>query len=80
MNRLIGVFVVGLVIRPFTSKSLRVVGLDPNKHLKHVNALFEAGELVPVVDRVFRFSDLAAALGYYGSKEFVGKVVIAFDS
>lgn len=80
MNRLLAIFVVGLAIRPFTHKSLRVVGLKPNKHLGYMNELFEAGELVPVVDRVFPFSDLAAGLEYYGSKEFVGKVVIAFDT
>lgn len=80
MNRVFEILVVGLAIRPFTRKSLRVLGLRPNKHLGYVNELFEAGELVPVVDRVFRFSDLAAALEFYGSKEFVGKVVIALDT
>lgn len=80
MNRLFAIFVVGLAIRPFTRKSLRVIGLKPNKYLVYMNELFEAGELVPVVDRVFRFSDLAAALDFYGSKEFIGKVVITFDS
>lgn len=80
VNRLFEVFVVGLAIRPFTRKSLRVLGLKPNEHLGYMNELFESGELVPVVDRVFRFSDLAAALDFYGSKEFVGKVVIAFDT
>jgi NADPH:quinone reductase-like Zn-dependent oxidoreductase len=80
MNRLFAIFTVGLAIRPLTRKSLRVVGLQPNKHLGYMNELFEAGELEPVIDRVFRFGDLAAALDFYGSKEFIGKVVVAFDT
>jgi len=79
MNRLFAVLVVGLAIRPFARKSLRVVALDANKHLGYMNELFEAGKFEPVIDRVFNFSDLAAALDYYGSKKFVGKVLVAFD-
>lgn len=80
MHRLLAIFAVGLAIRPLTRKSLRVLGLEPNKHLGYMNELFEAGQLVPVIDHVFPFSDLAAGLEFYGSKEFIGKVVIAFDT
>jgi len=80
MNRLFAVFFVGLAIRPFTRKSLSVIGLDTNKHLGYLNELFEAGQFKPVVDRVFHFSDLAQALDYYGSKKFVGKIVLTFDA
>ena len=37
---------------------------------------FADGRIVPVVDRVFAFDDLAAAHAYFDSGEFVGKVVV----
>jgi len=37
---------------------------------------FADGRIVPVVDRVFAFEDLAAAHAYFDSGAFIGKVVV----
>jgi len=41
--------------------------------------LFEAGKLIPVIDRRFQLSELAEALKYYGDGHAVGKVVITLE-
>jgi NADPH:quinone reductase-like Zn-dependent oxidoreductase len=38
---------------------------------------FADGRIVPVVDRVFPFADLAAAHAYFESNAMVGKVVLS---
>ncbi|MCW4014437.1 MAG: NAD(P)-dependent alcohol dehydrogenase [Candidatus Bathyarchaeota archaeon] len=41
--------------------------------------LYEAGKLVPVIDRVFPFSETAEALRYYGEGKARGKIVISIE-
>jgi NADPH:quinone reductase-like Zn-dependent oxidoreductase len=64
----------------FGGKAGRKMGLlihKPNKmDLQYLTRLFEAGKLVPVIDRSFRLSEMADAFRYYGEDLAQGKVVI----
>lgn len=69
-----------LVFRPIISrlygKSVRIVALKPNKDLAHMNELFAAGKLLPVLEAPYSFADLPAALRFFGSGDHKGKVIV----
>lgn len=74
--RLAQIFALGPALRRVTGMELRVVLLRPNKDLALVNELFEAGKLVPVIDRVYELKDVPEALRRFGTGDHKGKVVV----
>ena len=47
-----------------------------NKGMSFMKELFEAGKVVPVIDRRYPLNEIAEALRYYGEGQVQGKVVI----
>ena len=58
--------------------SLVVTKLDKDDFV-HLIELFEAGKVVPVIDRSYPLSEVAEALRYYGEGHARGKVVITVE-
>ena len=77
--RLLQTAMLGPLISRVSGKHVRVVGLKPNKDLAYVNQLFEAGELAPVIDRLYAFSDVADAFRRFGAADHTGKIVITIQ-
>ena len=77
--RLFQAFVLGRLISKTHNKHIRVVALKPNKDLAFVNAQFEAGHLVPIIDGPYKLEDTAKALHRFASAEHLGKIVITVD-
>ena len=77
--RLFQAFVLGRLISKTHNKHIRVVALKPNKDLAFVNAEFEAGRLVPIIDGPYKLEDTAKALHRFASAEHLGKIVITVD-
>jgi len=50
-----------------------------NKGLAFMKELFEAGKVVPVIDRRYPLSEVAEALQYFGEGHAQGKVVITLE-
>jgi len=78
------VFFLGPLItmtqRLFRGKAGKKMGIlmhkPNNKDLDSLIELFEAGKVVPIIDRTFPLSELAEAFRYYGEGLSLGKVVI----
>jgi NADPH:quinone reductase-like Zn-dependent oxidoreductase len=72
------VFLIALTAPLITrSKKLVILAHKPNsKDLIFMNNLFEAGKVVPVIDRRYPLSEVAEALRYFGKGHVQGKVVI----
>jgi NADPH:quinone reductase-like Zn-dependent oxidoreductase len=66
-------------IAMISKKNLRLVILEPNKHLSYLNELFEAGKVEPVIDRRYPLSGVAEALRYFGEGNHKGKIVISVE-
>ena len=47
-----------------------------NKDLAYMNELFEAGKLVPVIDRRYRLADVPEAFRFFGAGGHKGKIII----
>ena len=58
------------------SKKMGLVLHKPNKDLAFMIELFEAGKVVPVIDRRCRLNEVPEALRYFGEGHARGKVVI----
>lgn len=73
----------GLVFWPWiamtTKKRIRILALKPNKGLAYMNELFEAGNVVPVIDRSYKLSQVPDAFRYFGEGKHRGKVVITVE-
>jgi NADPH:quinone reductase-like Zn-dependent oxidoreductase len=52
------------------------LGKPDQKDLVLLTELFEAGKVVPVIDRRYPLSEAAEALRYYGEGQTRGKLVI----
>lgn len=74
--RLLQFLPVSPLISRLQGKHLRVVVLKANKDLAFINELFEAGTLVPVIDRVYPLADVPEALRRFGSADHQGKIII----
>ncbi|MGB5933982.1 MAG: NAD(P)-dependent alcohol dehydrogenase [Anaerolineae bacterium] len=58
------------------SKKMGTVGANPNEGLAFILELFEAGKVVPVIDRCYSLSEVPEAFRYFGKGLAKGKVVI----
>ena len=58
------------------SKKMGTVGAKPNEGLAFMIELFEAGKVVPVIDRSYPLSEVAEAFRYHGEGHVQGKIVI----
>jgi NADPH:quinone reductase-like Zn-dependent oxidoreductase len=72
---------LALLFAPWISmtqkKTITFLALKLNQGLADVNALFEAGTLVPIIDeRRYSLADVPQALRYFGAGSHQGKVVI----
>jgi len=76
IRRLLQIVVVGRFLSLFGGRRLRVVALEANKDLDHVNDLFEAGELTPVIDRSYQLSEVKEAFWRFARAEQTGKIVL----
>jgi NADPH:quinone reductase-like Zn-dependent oxidoreductase len=55
----------------------RLVAEGPNKGLADLRALIEAGKLIPVIDKVYKLSEVPQAFRYFMDGRHKGKLVIA---
>jgi len=72
---------LGPLISIFGSKKMGIVMAKPNKKedMIFMGELFEAGKVVPVIDRRYPLSEVAEALRYLEEGHHQGKIVITFD-
>ena len=63
-------------LRLATGKTFRLIGLRQNRDLPYLNARFEAGDLVPVIDGPYPLSEAREAFRHFGAGNHQGKVVI----
>ena len=67
---------LGALISMTGSKKMGILLHKPNKDLAFIIELFEAGKVVPVIDRRYPLSDVAEAFRYFGEGQAKGKLVI----
>jgi len=61
-------------------KKMTILAHKPNKKdLIVMTELFEAGKVVPIIDRSYQLSEVPEALHYFGEGQAQGKVVITID-
>ena len=73
-----------LVMAPLTAwiekKKVRVLLHKPNHHDQLVwKSYIEGGQVTPVIDRTYSFSEGAQALAYFGQGHAIGKVVVSME-
>ena len=69
-------FLLGPLISMTTSKKMGILMHKPNKDLAFMKELFEAGKVVPVIDRRYPLSEVAEAFRYLEEGHHQGKIVI----
>jgi len=79
MARVFQALILGPLISVFSNKSIRIVGLKPNKDLAYMNELFEAGKITSVIDGPYKLIEVPEALRYFGEGNHKGKVVITVE-
>ena len=75
-NRVFQAMLMGPLIS-MTGKKMGLLMHRPNqKDLNYLAGLFEAGKVVPIIDKHYPLSEAAEAFRYYGKDLAIGKVVI----
>jgi len=77
--RIFQVMFLGPWISMTGSKKMGILMHKPNKDLAFMKELFEAGKVVPVIDRRYPLSEVPEALRYFGEGHAKGKVVITLE-
>ncbi len=79
-GRLLQVVLLGRLISIFTNdKHIRMVMLKPNKDLEYMNELFEAGKVLPVIDRTYPLAEVPEAFRHFGAANQKGKIIVTMD-
>jgi NADPH:quinone reductase-like Zn-dependent oxidoreductase len=74
------ILLLGPLISRITGKKIRVLAVQLNqKDLVYITELYEAGKIVPVIDRRYPLSAVPEALRYVGEGRVKGKVVITME-
>ena len=74
--RILQTVFLGSRISLIGSKQMGLVLHKPNKDLAFIIELFEAGKVVPVIDRSYPLSEVADAFRYFGEGHVQGKIVV----
>jgi NADPH:quinone reductase-like Zn-dependent oxidoreductase len=74
--RLLQALALSPLISRLSNKHVRMVGLKQNKDLAYMNELFEAGKLVPVIDRAYELADVPEAFRLFGAGDHKGKIIV----
>jgi len=75
-SRIFQVIFLGPIVSLFSSKSLGLVLLKPNKDMDFFIELFEAGKVKPIIDKTYPLSETSEAFRYFGESQQCGKIVI----
>ncbi len=75
-RRFFQTMLLGFWISMIGSRKLGAVGAKPKEGLDFVIELFEAGKVVPVIDRTYPLSEVAEAFRYFETGNVQGKLVI----
>src|SRR5918998_1442040 len=71
------ILLLGPWIRATTGRKIRILAVKPSlEDMVYITALYEAGKVVPVIDRRYPLSEVPEALRYLGEGRTKGKVVI----
>jgi NADPH:quinone reductase-like Zn-dependent oxidoreductase len=71
------ILLLGPRIRRTTGKKIRILAVQPNREdLVAITKLWEAGKVVPVIDRHYPLAEVPEALRYLGEGRAKGKIVI----
>ena len=76
MSALLSLLVLGTAISGFSRQKMGLLQLKINHGLDAVIEMFQAGQVLPVIDRVFALGDVPEALRYLGAGQARGKVVV----
>ena len=76
LARIFQVMILGPLTSMIGSKKMGLMMHKPNKDLAFLKELFEAGKVVPVIDRCYALPEVPEALRYFGEGHTRGKVVI----
>jgi len=76
---LLGLLLLGPWISMIGGKKLGILGLKTKKDLADIIELFEAGKVLPVIDRRYSLNGVAEALWYLGEGHALGKVIITVE-
>jgi len=75
------ILLLGPWVRRTAGKKIRLLVVQPNlKDMVYITELYEAGKVVPVIDRRYPLSEVPEALQYLGEGRAKGKVVITLES
>jgi NADPH:quinone reductase-like Zn-dependent oxidoreductase len=80
MPRLLQALLLGLWGSLTGGHKFRLVAEGPNKGLADLKELIEAGKLSPIVDGVYKLSEVPDAFRYFTEGRHAGKVVVNIDS
>ena len=75
-SRLLQVLILGPLISRLYNKRVRVATLKPNKDLAYMNELFDAGKLEPVIDGLYKLTDMPDAFRHFGTGDHKGKIIV----
>jgi NADPH:quinone reductase-like Zn-dependent oxidoreductase len=71
---------LGPIVRGAANKKVGVLVVQPTlKDMLHITELYEAGKIVPFIDRTFPLIEVPEALRYLGKGRAKGKVVITMN-
>lgn len=77
LNQIFLLIILKPLISLFSTKSVHMLALKPNKDLAYINKLFSAGKIRPIIDGPYEFDETAKLIEYFGEGKHQGKIIIS---
>jgi NADPH:quinone reductase-like Zn-dependent oxidoreductase len=77
LGKLLTLFLFGHILKLFSRKRLKVLGLQPNKELEVIGDLYRKGNLKAHIDGPYPFEETPGMIQRYGDGEHFGKIVLS---
>lgn len=80
LGKLLTLFFFGHILKLFSRKRLKVLGLVPNKDLEIIGDLYQKGQLKAEIDGPYPLKEAPRMIQRYGDGEHFGKIVLSLDT
>jgi len=80
LGKLLTLVLFGQILKLFSRKRLKLLGLKPNQDLDVISDLYQKGDLTAHIDGPYPFEETPRMIQRYGDGEHFGKIVLSLDT
>jgi len=79
LGKMLTLVLFGQILKLFSRKRLKLLGLQPNKDLDVISDLYQEGKLKAIIDGPYPLKEVPRLIQYFGDGAHFGKIVLSIN-